>query len=203
MQPDGNNRLPETNRRAILDAAMAEFETHGPDKASMRAIAASAGLTTGAIYSIFGGKDDLYAALLSESLARLEAHVRERTAAARAPEARLRAAVKAFYDYYAARLFEIQLGMYSFSGMKHGGLGRARNAELNAALLATLDIIGAAIAEAAPALTPAAVEAERNAIFASLVGALTLAHTGRATSIGADAATILESHLDALIARLN
>ena len=197
-----DKKFAEFKRRAILDAATAEFSAKGLDGASMRAIASAAGMTTGAIYSMFEGKEDIYAALLSESLTRLNGYVAEQTALADTPKEAVRVSVRAFYDYYAGRLFEVQLGMHSFAGLKHSSLGRERDRELNEALLATLDIIGKAIAEASPSLTSDAVLAERNAVFSSLIGALTLAHTGRAESIGTSPDAVVETHLTALLARL-
>ena len=88
-------KISDLKRRALLDAAMTEFESRGLDGASLRSIAATAGVTTGAIYSMFGGKSDLYAALLFESLDRLEAYVR---AAAQAQSDPLEAVARACLD---------------------------------------------------------------------------------------------------------
>ena len=198
-----NQKFTEFKRRAILDAATAEFSAKGLDKASMRSIASTAGMTTGAIYTMFDGKEDIYAALLSESLSRLHAYVTEKTAAAGTPKEAVRASVMAFYDYYAERLFEVQLGMHSFSGLKHSSLGPERDRKLNADLLATLNVIGESISKAAESLSPDAVLAERNAVFSSLLGALTLAHTGRAESIGTSPEAIVESFVTSLLERLS
>ncbi|MBO9450051.1 TetR family transcriptional regulator [Tropicibacter sp. R16_0] len=202
MKTEKPKAFAELKRRVILDAAMAEFEAHGPDKASMRAIAKAAGVTTGAIYSMFEGKDDLYGALLAESLERLKQHVAAQVAKADGPMERVAASVEAFYSYYADRLFEVQLGMHSFGGIARSSLGRARDQQLNAALLETLDIIGRAIADAAPHLSAQEVEEERNAVFGGLIGVLTLAHTRRAQSVGTSAEAILATNVTALLARL-
>lgn len=53
-------------RQRILDAAAAEFAKHGIDASSLDAIATAAGLTKGAIYSNFHGKDDLVWAVVDE-----------------------------------------------------------------------------------------------------------------------------------------
>ena len=59
------------NRRALLDAATALI---GRDGAGVRldAIADAAGLTTGAIYSIFGSKNDLLVAVLADEISRVD-----------------------------------------------------------------------------------------------------------------------------------
>jgi len=63
----------EEVRRRLLDAALAVFAKHGFDAANLDQIAEAAGLTKGAIYSNFTGKDDLFYAMMTEQvLARVE-----------------------------------------------------------------------------------------------------------------------------------
>jgi AcrR family transcriptional regulator len=50
-------------RAALLAAAERLIETDGPDAASVRAVADSVGTTTRAVYSVFGSKDGMLAAL--------------------------------------------------------------------------------------------------------------------------------------------
>jgi AcrR family transcriptional regulator len=50
-------------RQALLDAAEHLIDEHGPDAASVRAVADTVGTTTRAVYSVFGSKDGLLAAL--------------------------------------------------------------------------------------------------------------------------------------------
>jgi len=197
-----NEKFANFKRCAILDAAVKEFAEKGIEKASMRAIAAAAGMTTGAIYTVFEGREDIYAALLHQSLARLNAYVEEKTAAAQTPVQAVEASVMAFFDYYIDRLFEVQLGMHSFSGLKHSSLGRDRDEQLNNALTETLDIIGSTIADLSIDLGPNEVKTERDAIFSCLMGTLSLAHTGRAESIGTNPQIIMKTHLKGLITRL-
>ncbi|MFB0951680.1 MAG: helix-turn-helix domain-containing protein, partial [Rhodospirillales bacterium] len=52
----------------ILDAARQIFEEDGIEGASIRAIAKKAGYTPGAIYFHFASKEEIYAALLDQSL---------------------------------------------------------------------------------------------------------------------------------------
>jgi AcrR family transcriptional regulator len=61
----------EANRRALLAAATALIAREGAG-ARLDAIADAAGLTTGAIYSIFGSKSDLLVAVLADELARMD-----------------------------------------------------------------------------------------------------------------------------------
>jgi AcrR family transcriptional regulator len=60
----------EANRRALLDAARALV---GEDPTvRLETLAEAAGLTTGAVYSIFGSKSDLFFALLVDELGRAD-----------------------------------------------------------------------------------------------------------------------------------
>ena len=60
-------------RRRLLDAALEVFAEHGFDTANLDQVAAAAGLTKGAIYSNFTGKDDLFYAMMTEQVvARVE-----------------------------------------------------------------------------------------------------------------------------------
>lgn len=53
-------------RRALLDAAARVFARRGIDAASLDDVAAAAGFTKGAVYSNFGSKDGLVAALVDD-----------------------------------------------------------------------------------------------------------------------------------------
>ena len=59
-------------RRRLLDAATAVVAERGFHAASVDAIAAEAGYSVGAIYSNFGGKDDLFLAVFDEHAAWFE-----------------------------------------------------------------------------------------------------------------------------------
>ncbi len=61
----------EANRRALLNAASALIAREGT-AVRLEAIADAAGLTTGAIYSIFGSKNDLMVAVLAEEISRVD-----------------------------------------------------------------------------------------------------------------------------------
>jgi AcrR family transcriptional regulator len=59
------------NRRALLDAATALIVREGAE-VRLEVIADAAGLTTGAIYSIFGSKSELLVAVLAEEISRVD-----------------------------------------------------------------------------------------------------------------------------------
>lgn len=64
----GNRRRlrPEDRRAVILEASAGVFAEAGYDRASMRAVAAAAGVTTPVLYDHFASKADLYAALVTD-----------------------------------------------------------------------------------------------------------------------------------------
>jgi AcrR family transcriptional regulator len=78
-------------RDALIGAAAKVFLARGFQGASLREIASEAGLTTGAVYSNFDGKADLFLAVLEEKLDPRLAVMYE--AGRRAPQRRLGAAV--------------------------------------------------------------------------------------------------------------
>lgn len=58
----------------IITSAMHEFMTYGYQAASINKIAAHAGVTTGAVYTRYQNKDDLFCSLLQAPLAEIAAH---------------------------------------------------------------------------------------------------------------------------------
>src|SRR5258708_7404788 len=75
----------DETREKLFEAAAEVFEEHGIGAASIEMIAAAAGLTRGAFYSNFDGKDDLSTALLADHGARSLKHHRDLLARHRDP----------------------------------------------------------------------------------------------------------------------
>ncbi|NLQ54826.1 TetR/AcrR family transcriptional regulator [Streptococcus mutans] len=61
-------RKDETLNLEILNSAKKEFLTYGYQEASLRRICKNAGVTTGALYKRYSGKEDLFGTLLEPSL---------------------------------------------------------------------------------------------------------------------------------------
>ncbi len=59
-------RDPEAKKRQLLDAAMREFSAHGIAGARVDQIAKAAGVSAGLVYTYFGSKDDLFAAVFDD-----------------------------------------------------------------------------------------------------------------------------------------
>ena len=78
---DWSDVVKGAKRELLLRAARDEFAEQGLEGATMRGIALRAGCTTGAIYPLFDSKEAIYAELLKQSLAALDAYVAEAVAA--------------------------------------------------------------------------------------------------------------------------
>ena len=201
--------VADVRRESVLAAARSAFFELGLEGASLREIAKRAGYSPGAIYSYFDSKEQVYGALLGESLERLNAHVAlaeptpvaSRSAAARKQAAQdtLRAKASAFFDFYRENPRDLDLGFYLFHGMQPRGL----TPELNEALNARLRDALAPTHDALIALGLAADEAqaEVTALFAHIVGLLLLSHTGRIRMFRQESQALFERYLDALLAR--
>src|SRR5260370_40554690 len=118
IDPDWSGAVKGAKRDLILDAARDEFTEKGLEGVTMRSIALRAGCTTGAIYPLFESKEAIYAALLEQSLSRLDAHVAAAVSVVREPRGQVDAACRAFLDYYLSHRFEVNLGLYAFRGIK-------------------------------------------------------------------------------------
>ncbi|MFT3983940.1 MAG: TetR/AcrR family transcriptional regulator [Lachnospiraceae bacterium] len=64
----------------ILDSAKREFLVHGFEKASLKAICEDAGVTTGALYKRYKGKEDLFCAVVADTVEALDDFVNQKSA---------------------------------------------------------------------------------------------------------------------------
>lgn len=191
--------LVDTRRALVLDAARAAFFELGLEKTSIREIAQRAGYTPGAIYNYFSSKEEVYAALLGESLDRLNSQVESARARRRqVGAASVKAMAKAFFDFYRENPRDLDLGFYLFQGMQPRGLTPALNEALNArlrdSLRPTQDALEALGMPSADAL------AEVTALFAHTVGLLMLSHTGRIRMFKQSSQDLFDTYLDRLVA---
>lgn len=191
--------MAQLRRALILDAARAAFFELGLEGASMREIAKRAGYTPGAIYSYFSSREEIYAALLGESLLRLNAHVASAPDDG-TPAERVRSKASAFFDFYRDNPRDLDLGFYLFQGVRPSGLTRELDAQLNEQLRAALQPTVEGLSELG--LDATACEAEVTALFAHMVGLLVLIHTGRIRMFRQHAPQLLAQYLEQLTERL-
>ncbi len=201
--------VTDVRRALVLAAARSAFLELGLEGASLREIAKRAGYTPGAIYSYFSSKEEVYGALLGESLERLNAFVgsavaqpvsgRSAAARSRAAQDLLRVKATAFFDFYRESPRDLDLGFYLFHGMQPRGLTPVLNEQLNArlrdALAPTQQALGALGFDSDDA------QAEVTALFAHTVGLLLLSHTGRIRMFRQQSQALFERYLEALLAR--
>lgn len=102
-------RQSETLRKAILAASVRMLARGGPDALSLRDVGAAVGATTKVVYSHFGGKPGLIAAIYADGFGRLAGAMTAAAAGARAPRKRLSAAAAAYRDFARANAEVFQL----------------------------------------------------------------------------------------------
>ena len=193
-------QTPTDARRAlVLDAARTVFAEAGIEGASIREIAKKAGYTPGAIYSYFDSKEAIYAALLDESLLRLQAAVAEVAVSERRPDQTLAAKAQAWFDFYAANPRDLDLGFYLVHGMRPRGLTHALDHELNDRLYDALRPCEEALL--ALGLDADLAQQENTALFAHGVGLLLMQHTGRIRMFKQSADALFKTYLAQLAQR--
>ena len=191
--------LADVRRELILDAARSAFFELGMEKASIREIAQRAGYTPGAIYSYFAGKEELYGALLGESLDRLNGCVKKALSHSPAGADRVRAAATAFFDFYRENPRDLDLGFYLFQGMKPRGLTPELNEALNGRLRDALQPTQDALQELGMPGKQALEEI--TAMFAHAVGLLVLSHTGRIRMFRQASQDLFHTYVEQLVQR--
>ena len=96
---DALGRDSAATRLRILEAACKEFSQNGYSGGRMDRIARGARSNVQMIYRYFGGKDDLYLAVLEDTYSRIRTRERELDLAAHAPVDGMRKLVQFTFDY--------------------------------------------------------------------------------------------------------
>lgn len=190
----------DQRRALILDAARAAFFELGLDGTSVREIAQRAGYTPGAIYSYFANKEEVYGALLGESLERLNAQVATaRDGCGERGTALVLATAKAFFDFYRENPRDLDLGFYVFQGLQPRGLtpklNEALNRRLRDALQPTQDALVGMGMRAELALQ------EVTGLFAHCVGLLVLSHTGRIRMFDQASQQLFDAYVEQMVGK--
>lgn len=191
--------MSDTRRAHVLDAARRVFADKGVEGASIREIAREAGYTAGALYSYFDSKEAIYAALLAESLDRLQAEVEAVRALKGEPGRVLTAQAQTWFGFYASNPRDLDLGFYLVNGLAPHGLTQALDRALNERLLEALHPCEQALADMG--LPPDAAARENAALFAHGMGLLLLKHTGRIRLFGQTAEALFDQYVERLVER--
>ncbi|MEQ8266640.1 MAG: TetR family transcriptional regulator [Parvibaculum sp.] len=190
--------LRDHKRKAILAAARRVCDAGGPEALTIRAVAAEAGYAAGAVYSYFGGIDELAIALTAEELGHLARRMRE--AAERAQENKespveaLAAAAREALKATAGNAPHVRLA---------GRLMSAENlpADLDRAVtgrvIAVLETLGGPL-RAATGLSGETAHREILSLAALLIGLRVLEASGRLAALGFTAESLLSHRLAAL-----
>ena len=187
-------------REAILKAARSVFSRDGLDGATLRAIAAEAGIAVGTVYLHYPSKEALYADMLAGSLADLLKSLRE--AVTNVPEKeRLLAAALAFYRFYRERPDDLYLGLYLAQGLKPVGLTAELDRLLNGRLIQCYTVLGEGMRHLAP-MDAEAIRAETVSLAAGITGALVLEATGRLKILGDSGEAVVRRQVETLGMRL-
>lgn len=201
LKSERKKNLQAFKRQRVLDAAAELFRLQGLEGTTMRAIAKKAGYSTGAPYAYFQSKEDIYAELLTISLANLTKSVKgaERIT----QEGQIRAIFAAYFNYYLDNPEELQLGLYLFSSgeVKKRGFSEGTNDLLNGRLIAllgfmanslhNLDGVGASLAQQ-----------ETLDAITYFTGALILHSTGRLEIMGASPQEMIDRYISQMLERL-
>lgn len=187
-------------REAILQAARKIFARDGLNAATLRAIAAEAGIAVGTVYLHYPAKEALYAEMLAGSLADLQKYLREAVGKAASDE-KLMAGALAFYDFYRRRPDDLYLGLYLGQGFRPTGLTPELDRLLNGRLIQCYTVLGDAMRRLAP-LDAETVRAETVSLAAATAGALMLETTGRLKILGDAGEAVVRRHVELLVQRL-
>lgn len=187
-------------REAILQAARKIFARDGLEGATLRAIAAEAGIAVGTVYLHYPAKESLYAEMLAGSLADLQKHLRDAVAKA-AADGQLMAGALAFYDFYRQRPDDLYLGLYLGQGFRPAGLTPELDRLLNGRLIQCYTVLSDAMRRIAP-LDAELLRAETVSLAAATGGALMLETTGRLKVLGDTGEAVVRRHVEQLVQRL-
>lgn len=90
----------EETRARILDAALAVFRERGFEQATMREVAATAGIALGGTYYYFASKDAIVLAFYARAQAEMAQSIPEELSRAKTLEARLHAIIGTKFSYF-------------------------------------------------------------------------------------------------------
>ena len=94
----------QQTRLKVIAAARKLFSEHGYEGATIRDIAAAAGMSTGAVFANFSDKSDLFREIMISDIAKIVAEMREAVGKARNVEEALLKIFSAGYAFYQAQM---------------------------------------------------------------------------------------------------
>ncbi len=192
--------ISDAKKAHILAAAKEVFEEHGLEGANVREIAKQAGYTPGAIYSYFTSKEEIYGALLADSLERLNEAVNNSISGTHSSLQKVEKSALGFYEFYASNPRDLDLGFYLFGGARPYGLTPELNKKLNTRLRDSLLHLENALIEIGA--SPKVAKEEVTAFFAHCVGLLILENTHRIRMFQEDSAKLCAVYVKQVVERI-
>jgi AcrR family transcriptional regulator len=183
-------------RQLIRDAAKSVFAAQGIKGASLREIARSADCTTGAIYSLYESKEELYADILRDSMHTLIARMNQAASGA-GRNGSTAAALSAMLEFYLENPDDYDLHFYLYGGARPVGLRPDLDHQLNDETRAVIDLVARAVA-ADRLAAPAQATILALSAMAQVFGLVLLHKTSRLKSWRQDAHSLLETYLGTL-----
>src|SRR4051794_30372288 len=134
-------------RRDILAAGRRLLERDGYEALNMRDVARGAGISPGLVYTYFGSREQLFAALYAERLQALEAELVPLCERASSAEALLEAVADRYFDVYRVfgrelNLWAVMVGTHAFPEEVAAPLVAAARAVLATVMRAAARVIG-------------------------------------------------------------
>jgi AcrR family transcriptional regulator len=119
MPPANQTSKAEETSLKILDAALQLFRDAGFDSATMRDIAAKAGVATGAAYYYFASKDAIVMAFYERAWREMQPLIEAAAAGAHGLEAKLRAIIRVKLEYFSANRAVLRALLRTGADPKH------------------------------------------------------------------------------------
>ena len=172
----------DSRRATVCEAAQRVYARDGLGGLSVRAVAAAAGYSPGALYSYVTGKSDLLGEVLSDSLLALARALKETDGEADA-RALLADRIRAYLDFYRRRPEAFDLLLHLFQANRADALSRDCERRLNGRLIAVLARLADPLRRAL-GLSADAASRETLILTATLNGILLFDNAGRTALFG-------------------
>ena len=191
--PSGSARLRwQARRRAVIGAAERVFHQGGITGVTVRAVAAEAGYTPGALYSYIAGKDDLLAEVAGQSLGRLAQALK--AAQKGKTEGSLARCIEGFRTHYRRHPADFDLLAHVLASGRMQALDPSVERHLTGRLIRALGALAEALG-GARALSPEEANRDTLVLAAFLVGLMLLENSDRLEVLGVPAEALIDAYL--------
>jgi AcrR family transcriptional regulator len=184
----------DVKRAAIFAVARRVFLKEGLEGASLRAIARACDYAPGALYAYYASKEEIYADIQRESLARLHQAV-AKAASSRDAKRSLRGAMRAIYRFYRDNPHDLDLSLRVYQGLNPRRLPPPLSNDLYLRLGASLGIINEALMRIRPQMRKPECKMHRQTLISGMMGVLVLERYGWLAQMKGNPDKLLERHI--------